>query len=195
MGKSIDRHGRIAGAGLLLLVLGAAGCGIPEVRREPELAALAAKLDTIETVRLAEQSQSEPVTIEQATENLARQIVEPNQVQPAVKLTLDEVRAAALANNLDLKVELISPAIARESVDVERARFESIFFASGRYTQSDLDRDETVSSRSYEAGVTTPLQTGGAITASLPVVESDGVSSAAASVSVIQSLLRARAPA
>lgn len=194
MGKSTDKQGRIAGVrrwGVqLLAVFGIAGCGIPEVHREPELAALAARLDTIETVRLADQSKSEPVTIEQATEKQARQIGEPNEKQPAIELTLDEVRAAALANNLDLRVELISPAIAQQSVDAERAKFESVFFGSGRYSRSDVDGDETVFSQSYEAGVTTPLYTGGEITASVPVAEFEGVSSAAASVSVIQSLLR-----
>ncbi len=194
MRKSVYTRGRIGGLGWLVaqlcLALGVAGCGIPEVHREPELAALAAKLDTIGTVRLAEQSKSEPVTIEQATEEQAREIVEPNEGQPAIELTLDEVRAAALANNLELKVELISPAIAQQGVDVERARFESVFLGSGRYSRSELDGDETISSQRYEAGVTTPLHTGGEITARVPVAESEGVSSAAASVSVVQSLLR-----
>jgi outer membrane protein len=175
---------------VLLLGVFVAGCGIPEVRREPALAARAARLDTIQTVRLAEQSRSEPVTIEEATEKLATQVVEPNPVHPAVELTLEAVRAAALANNLDLRVELISPAIARESVDIERARFESLFFGSVGYDRRELDGGGAVSSRRYEAGVTTPLHTGGAITAGVPVVESGGVASAAASVSVIQSLLR-----
>jgi outer membrane protein TolC len=194
MSKSTDRCGQIAAAGRwglgLLLVLGIAGCGIPEVQRGPEMAALAARLDTIKTVRLEEQSKSEPVTIEQATENLARQIVEPNQTKPAIQFTLDEVRAAALANNLDLKVELIDPAIAQEALDVERARYESVFFGSARYARSELIDGNTASSRRYEAGVTTPLQTGGGITASVPLSESDGVSQAAASVSVVQNLLR-----
>jgi len=194
MGKRTDRWRRIAGAGRwgvrLLLVLTAAGCGIPEVHREPELAALATTLDTIKTVRLAEQSKSEPVTIEQATETQARQIAEPNRALPAIQLTLDEVRAAALANNLDLKVELIDPAIAREQLDVERARYESVFFGSAGYARSDQIGGGAVSSRRYDAGVVTPLQTGGSITASVPVAESGGVSQAAASVSVVQSLLQ-----
>lgn len=194
MSKSTDKWRRIERAGRwgvgLLLVLGVAGCGIPEVRREPELAALAARLGTIETVRLAEQSKSEPVTIEQATETQAKQIAEPNRALPAIQLTLDEVRAAALASNLDLKVELIDPAIAREQLDVERARYESVFFGSAGYARSDQLEGGAASSRQYDVGVVTPLHAGGSITASVPVAESGGVSQAAASVSVVQSLLQ-----
>ncbi len=193
MSKSMDRSRRIARIGwgvVVFLVLGLAGCGTPEVEREPALTALAAKLDRIETVRLEEQSKSEPVTIEQATEKVAKEVAEPNQTFPAVEITLDQVRAAALANNLDLKVELIDPSIAQADLDVERAKFESVFFGSTRYGRSDQVDGGAVSSRSYEAGVTTPLHTGGEIVASVPVVDSDGVSRAAASVSVVQSLLQ-----
>ena len=167
---------------MLWLVLGVTGCGTPEVRPKPELAALAAKTGEIESVQLTEQSKSPPVSIEQATKELAKGVTEPNQPRPGVKLTLEEVRAAALANNLDLKVQLISPAIAQQAVDMERAKFESVFRASASYG--------TPSSRAFEAGITTPLQTGGTITASLPVEDEDGVSEAAASVRVVQSLLR-----
>jgi outer membrane protein len=193
MSKSIDRQRRAISMGWAVgsfLVLGIVGCGTPEVERTPALAALAAKLDTIGTVQLEEQSKTEPVTIEQATERLAKEAAEPNQTFPAVELTLDQVRAAALANNLDLKVNLIDPSIAQSDLDAERAKFESVFFGSAGYGRSDQVGGGAVSSRSYEAGVTTPLHSGGQIVASVPVMDSDGVSRAAASVSVVQSLLR-----
>lgn len=193
MSKSIDRQRRAISMGWAVgsfVVLGIVGCGTPEVERTPALAALAAKLDTIGTVQLEEQSKTEPVTIEQATERLAREAAEPNQTFPAVELTLDQVRAAALANNLDLKVEMIDPSIAQAGLDAERAKFESVFFGSAGYGRSDQVGGGAVSSRSYEAGVTTPLHSGGQIVASVPVMDSDGVSRAAASVSVVQSLLR-----
>ncbi|MEN6426929.1 MAG: TolC family protein [Phycisphaerales bacterium] len=194
MSNTVGKRERIAwirqlGA-LLSLAFAVAGCGAPEVRRTPELAALAAKLDAIETTRLAEQSKSAPVTIEQATERLTRQVVEPNETQRVVRLSLDEVRAAALANNLDLKVEMIDPAIAQLSLDAERAKFESVFYGSARHARSKPNDGDADSSRAYEAGVETPLQTGGAIIASVPMEESGGVAAAAASVSVVQSLLQ-----
>jgi len=170
-----------------LLGLGIAGCGTPDVQRKPELEA---KLNTIQTVQLAEQSRSEPLSIEEATERLAKQVVEPNEAQRVVQLSLDEVRAAALTNNLDLKVEMIAPAMARESLDAERAKFESVFYGSAAYNRSKPNAGGGVEGHQYEAGIRTPLQTGGTITASLPVVESGGLASAAASVSVVQSLLQ-----
>lgn len=176
-------------AGLWLMLI-AAGCGAPQVRRSPQLEVLAMKLDTIETTQLTEQSKSPPVTIEQATEKLATQIVEPNETRRVVRLSLDEVRAAALANNLDLKVERIDPAIAQLSLDAERAKFESVFYGSAGYSRSKSDGGDTDSARTYEAGVSTPLQTGGTIAASVPVSDSDGIAQAAASVSVVQSLLQ-----
>ncbi len=194
MNTSNDGFRRIAGfrclGALFSLVLATAGCGTPQVRRPPQLAALGTKLDAIETTQLAEQSKSPPVSIEQATDKLAAQIVEPNEAQRVVRLSLDGVRAAALANNLDLKVERIDPAIAQQSLDAERAKFESIFYGSAGYSWSKSKEGDTDSVRTYEAGVSTPLQTGGTITASLPVSDSDGVTQAAASVSVVQSLLK-----
>jgi outer membrane protein len=177
-------------AGLLGLMLGVMGCGAPKVHLKPELAALAAKTGQIESVKLTEQSKSPPVSIEQATKELAKGVTEPNQPRPVVKLTLEEVRAAALANNLDLKVQLVSPSIAQQAVDVERAKFESVFRASASYGRTGLQGGGASSSWAFQPGVVTPLQTGGAVTASLPVDEVDGVADAAASVSVVQSLLR-----
>jgi len=179
----------IRGAALLALALGVMGCGTPKVRQQPELKALAERLDEIETVKLAEKSRSEPVSIEQATKQLTAAVTEPNQAQPVMKLTLEEVRAAALANNLDLKVQLVSPSLAQQIIDIERAKFESVFRASAGYDRKELE-EGVWSRRSYEAGTVTPLPTGGTIVTNVPVADSDGVADAAASVSVIQSLLR-----
>lgn len=194
MSTTNDGFRRIAGfrcLGVLFsLVLATAGCGMPPVHRTPQLEALATKLCDIETTQLAQQSKSEPVTIEQATEKLTKQIVEPNETQRVVRLSLDEVRAAALANNLDLKVEMIDPAIAQQSLDAERAKFESVFYGSAGYSRSKSNDGDTDSARTYEAGVSTPLQTGGTISTSVPVSESGGVAQAAASVAVVQSLLQ-----
>jgi len=194
MREHVDANCRIQNvtrwAALLWLVLGVAGCGPAEFRPTPELAALAAKTGQIENTKLTDQSQSPPVSIEQATKELAKEAAEPNQPRPMVKLTLEEVRAAALANNLGLKVQLVNPSIAQQTLDVERAKFESVFQTSARYGTTQLRGGGAFSSRAFEAGVVTPLQTGGTVSARLPVEDADGVSEAAASVSVIQSLLR-----
>lgn len=177
---------------VLLSILAISGCSQSQKDREPDMKALAGKLSHIETVELEQQSQSEPVSIKQATEQLAKAIAEPNQARPAMKLTLEQVRAAALANNLDLKVDLMDPAIAQQSVDIERAKFESVFSASAQYSRTEATHDsDPFNSRTYAASVATPLPTGTTITTSVPVVNDDtGVREAAVSVSVVQSLLR-----
>jgi outer membrane protein len=194
MRERVDAYCRIQNvtrwATLLGLTLVVAGCGAGKFRPKPELAALAAKTGQIESVKLTEQSKSPPVSIEQATKEAAKEAAEPNQARPSVRLTLEEVRGAALANNLDLKVQLVNPAVAQQTLDVERAKFESVFRTSASYGRTESQGGGAFSSQGFQADVTTPLQTGGSVTARLPVQDTDGVSEAAASVSVIQSLLR-----
>ncbi len=194
MKKSSDEDERIPRIVKWAAVLGPAlcviGCGIPEVRSKPELAALQAKTRQIETVQLTEQSKSPPVSIEQATKEVAKEVAGPNQPRPMVKLSLEEVRAAALANNLELKVRLIDPALAQQTIDIERAQFESVFRTSASYGTTELPGGGSVSSRTLDAGTVTPLWTGGSVAANVPVTEVDGLSEIGASVSVIQSLLR-----
>lgn len=174
------------------------GCGTPVVEEDPRIKALTTHLNEIETVKLEDQSTSEPISVEQATEEIVEHIKEPNESRPIVELTLAEVRAAAIANNLDLKVELVDPSIAQQTVDEERAKFESVFFGSAQYRRTEAVDSATVSKTdSYEAGIESPLYTGGSITVSFPFSDAesedtvfDGVSEAAVSVSFIQSLLR-----
>jgi outer membrane protein TolC len=91
-----------------------------------------------------------------------------------VRLTLEECRQLALANNLDLRVELFNPSIARESINQERARFESVFTASSVYsltdqaTASELEGSQS-KSWSSQVGVRVPLRTGGNVQLALPV--------------------------
>jgi len=93
-------------------------------------------------------------------------------------LTLPRCRALALENNLDLKVELISPTIARQSVHEAEGVLEPSLFAGAYYS-----RDETASGGgatryrtslwSGDVGVEFPLRTGGSITLDLPVSRSE----------------------
>lgn len=89
-----------------------------------------------------------------------------------LELTLEQCRALTLENNLDLKVQLISPAIAAERVSEEEARFESAF-----YTNLSLSKTETpavsyldeitgsnVDYARTNLGVRVPLRTGGTVT-------------------------------
>src|SRR5687768_2060571 len=63
----------------------------------------------------------------------------PASTQPLedVKLSIEQARQLALQNNLELKVTLFSPAIARESLNAAEAEFESLFTASADYGTTD----------------------------------------------------------
>jgi outer membrane protein len=172
------------------LTTGLGGCGTPHLKEKPRIRALTKGLNEIEAVSLQEQSLGKPVSVQEGLAAAAAEAAEPNRAVPTVTLTLEEVRAATLANNLDLKVDLIAPALARQTVDIERARFESIFSGSAEYASTNPATARAFSSQFYEASVTTPLHTGGAVITSVPIADTDGVSQAAASVAVIQSLLR-----
>jgi len=175
-------------------VAGVTSCAAPKLEENPRIASLTSQLDKIDTVRLEEQSRAQPVTVAQATAELVDEISEPNQAVSTVELTLAQVRAAALANNLDLKVELVDPAIAQKTFDAERAKFEAALGASTRHRRAS-DTNSSSRSYSYNVGVDQPLATGGTLSVGLPFSDyhssnADGVSDAAVSVSYIQSLLR-----
>ncbi len=107
-----------------------------------------------------------------------REAVEPRlsnstQIQtpagPPQPLSLAEARAAALQSNLDLAVALVDPAIARQVVNAEAARFQAVFdssyvrnridsppgFAAGGSPDTSFDR--------INASATQPLTGGGSI--------------------------------
>jgi outer membrane protein TolC len=117
--------------------------------------------------------QIETLDLEKATaEEGDRPDVNEAKVPPEeLELTLEQCRALAMENNLDLKVQLISPAIAAERVSEEEARFEAAFFSNMGYIKTDTPIattwDLTGSQRdtsSMDFGVRVPLRTGGTVT-------------------------------
>jgi len=172
-----------------------AGCSAPILKEDPKIKALTTGLNTIDTVQPADLSDSPPISVEQATKEVTEQITEPNESIPVIELTLEQVRAATLANNLGLKIELINPAIAQRTLDAERARFEAAFSGSASYSASETDTGVSSTSNDYRVGIDVPLYTGGLIEVGMPFGEFDsdtsgGVADAAVSVLFIQSLLR-----
>ncbi|MCH7556559.1 MAG: TolC family protein [Planctomycetes bacterium] len=131
-----------------------------------------------------------------------------NEVPPReLGLTLEQCRALTLENNLDLKVRLISPAIAAERVGEEEAAFEAAFSTNLIYsktdtpTASELDviSGSQVSALYTGLGVHVPLRTGGTITFDLadnriktdaPGLEFNPYFASDLSVSISQPLLR-----
>jgi len=180
---------------IALVSLVVAGCSAPILKEDPKIKALTTGLNTIDTVQPADLSDSPPISVEQATKEVTEQITEPNESIPVIELTLEQVRAATLANNLGLKIELINPAIAQRALDAERARFEAAFSGSASYSASETDTGVSSTRNDYRVGIDVPLYTGGLIEVGMPFGEfdsdtSDGVADAAVSVLFIQSLLR-----
>ncbi|MBX3372522.1 MAG: TolC family protein [Phycisphaeraceae bacterium] len=94
-----------------------------------------------------------------------------------MELALADVRALALSNNLDLRVALVSPEIARAALDEESARFEAVFGASARWSRSDFPvalgtEGSRNDSRTLDTRLTVPLRTGGSFSLVLPVSRS-----------------------
>jgi outer membrane protein len=87
-----------------------------------------------------------------------------------LELSLEEARALALGNNLSLKVQLVSPAIAAERVSEEEAKFEWAFISNVNYRKTDTPISTTldlvgsqVDEGRVDLGVRMPLRTGGTV--------------------------------
>ena len=87
-----------------------------------------------------------------------------------IKLSIEQCRAMTLVNNLDLKVQLIAPAIAAQQVSAEEAKFESSFFSNFSYNSVHepgvviIEQATEYKQGIIDGGVKIPLQTGGTVT-------------------------------
>ena len=150
-----------------------------------------AELTEIQTVQWENESMSEPVDVAQASKQATLAIDDTNAM--SVPITLEQVRAAALANNLNLKVDLMDPDISLKTLQAEQAKFEASVTGDVDTGYTEALGSGAVSKDWYtEMGVVKPLATGGRVIASMPMGDSDpgGLASASASVTVMQSLLR-----
>lgn len=89
-----------------------------------------------------------------------------------VTLTLEEVRAATLNNNLDLRVVLIDPVISAQRITEEEAKFESVFRPSIGYRENDSPTLDVTATNQQDtvfggAGVDIPLRSGGRVSVDL----------------------------
>ena len=171
-------------------------CGCPRGGDMQVYAPSDVKLKAIDAVRLEDLSLSEPVTVEQATAEMRDQLADANAPGSTIALTLEQVRADTLKNNLALRVELVRPTLAQTGLEAERAKFEATFFGSAGHGRTETVNSNTVTtSTTYELGLEKPLPTGGSINLGVPVSDSDtnlsaGVAQAQATVAYVQSLLR-----
>jgi outer membrane protein TolC len=89
-------------------------------------------------------------------------------------MSIERARELAMENNLDLKVELLNPTIAKESVNEEEARFEALFTTDSRFSVTDTPtatelEGSQVKDFSISPGLTIPLRTGGSIQLQVPM--------------------------
>jgi outer membrane protein TolC len=154
------RHLILAGLALIILT----GCeqffgdeNSYQTRIAPE------KTRQIETLKLPEA---------RAEEKAPTDANDTDKVPPTeIELTLEECRALTLENNLDLKVQLINPALAAERVTQQEAQFEASFSSNLSFSKTDTPTasflDEISGSQvdytSTGLGVQVPLRTGGTV--------------------------------
>ena len=87
----------------------------------------------IDAVEFRNQATGDLVSVDEASQRLIEIMADPlAPVTPPEILSVsqEELRAAALANNLDLEVQLIEPTIAQTTVDAEEAKFEAVLTGS-----------------------------------------------------------------
>lgn len=157
------------GAASLLMLAGALGCqGGPLGKSDRDLdqRVSVARLRSIDTLSLEERAERTaapvPVTDPAGLAEARDRFLGADRVD----LTIEAARASALANNLDLTVSLIAPALDAERINEEQGRFEALLFANARYIdQDDAAVLQTESNQakiwSVTPGIRVPLRTGG----------------------------------
>lgn len=130
--------------GLLLAFVGwAGGCASWEGRLDRDFERQVDKrLDRIAQTHLKNRSSRAPVTVEQGMEKLRERrgvtSSAPADAPETLSLTVGGVREETLRNNLDLKVVVLEPRIARAKVSEERAKFDATISIGASYKKSDL---------------------------------------------------------
>jgi len=189
------QHAFFAGLGLIVLT----GCeqffdegNSYQTRIDPE------RIRQIETLQLPKAREKKaPMDVNDVKEAPPKEL----------ELTLEECRALTLENNLDLKVQLINPALAAERVSEQEAQFEAAFYSNLSFSKTDTPTasflDEISGSQvdyiSTGLGVQVPLRTGGTVRFDMadsraktgsPYSVFDPSYSSDMSVSITQQLLR-----
>ena len=133
-------------------------------------------LRQIETSNLEESAVAPPTTV--PTTLPSTRAATTTQPLKEVNLTIEEVRRLALQHNLDLTVELYTPAISRENLNAAEAEYEALFTGSVNYSTFDTPTStelEGSQGNNFSAtpGLRIPLRTGGEIRLEAPISRSE----------------------
>lgn len=148
----------------------AAGCTNPFAARPLDYGELASidRLRKIERLELEKFSRPVPSRDPQAQVEYPEK--PPNRFAglESTEIRLEDVRAATLENNLDLKVLLVDPVIAGEALREEEAKFEAVFRPTIAVREDDSPTLDVTApnqrdSLFFGAGVDIPLRTGGRV--------------------------------
>jgi outer membrane protein TolC len=171
MSERAERAGRrlARAVAAAALAAGASGCQNDLFRaQETPFTAPDSALREIQPLDLEQVQYGPPVPAGDAIAKATVGGFVPTQFDATRQLTLAEVRALSLANNLDLRVQLVAPDIARTTITEEEAKFNSVFFAN--YSQNNqnvsnqLQNQQGVFGEQAQVGVRIPLATGGQVT-------------------------------
>ena len=159
----------------VVLTLGA-GCSDFGTGGTGELVVPREKLHEIQAINFPHRATTQPLTTPTTTVTSLPSTQRAGAQE--VRLSIEEARTSALANNLDLRVELLGPAIARAALSEEQARFEALFVTSAAYSRSDTPTASQLSGSQNEnfsitPGVEVPLRTGGTIRLDVPLERSE----------------------
>ena len=183
----MDGNPTIHRLAIVLLVLLSTGCSVlgrkHDVVCHEEQRCSLRQIDEIHTENYSE---TPPTTVEEGVDTVAEEVRNAKVEPEFFELSLADVRASALENNLDLQVELLNPAIAAENVPIEEGRFDALLGFNA--TRLHLDTPDTLSipvpglppvagrqfdSRLYEPNVTLPSRTGGSLRLSRPMLKTE----------------------
>ena len=159
---------------LTAVVLGLTGCAHHVIRYTSADHDRLMSIDTreIDVVDLGSLSDTIPISVEEASERYREEVLLELVRTGIDAIGLDECRAAALQNNLDLRVQRVAPSIASALHDVESAKFEAVLQGGAQHSQSktptasQLEGSE-ISSSIFQTRVLKPLPIGGELAATL----------------------------
>lgn len=159
------------------LIVVAAGCKNPLVTYESDLGMKVPRERLRQIQRLGIEKYAEPTTEEEQAKRAAEAMEKLPPLfegREEMAVSLEQCRAWALANNLDLKVALIDPTISKEQLSAEEAKFEAIFqvnFDRGDFNQPTSS--ELVGNQFHtfdlNPSIQVPLRTGGTLSIEMPM--------------------------
>lgn len=125
-----------------------------------------------QTLRRIDPLEERGLATTRATTEPSTRPIAPGTVE--VPLSLAQIRQITLQNNLDLKVDLLSPTIAKQNLNAEEARFEWVFTTDARFAALDQPSasqltGSQVKDLQLNPGVNIPLRTGGTLSFNVPM--------------------------